>query len=263
MAPKRAPRPKGDQDPNDTTADAQERIQAIAAITTNWGQAFSSMQNWMHDNTWLKGETERLSEQTCEMDTIRAFRTLSQSTQNWGQQVKDQIQQYYLLRWNNPTKKTPIGTTKEEKEKNLREDLAKLRVGRFIPEANWKENNTKRPRVGEIGGKKAKLRKKSKKGVSREEPDEDEEEDEPHPPPNPKPATKPINIGAVNEIRRRLRSHGKDEAEKEAQQTEREKSNAIEANDDDTSSIFSEPPEAETIHTSDDKDTALSQIYSN
>ncbi|KAI4639532.1 uncharacterized protein J4E78_010859 [Alternaria triticimaculans] len=250
-------------DPNDTTVDAQERIQAIAAITTNWGQTFSSMQNWMHDNTWLKGETEKLSEQTCEMDTIRAFRTLSQSTQNWGQQVKDQIQQYYLLRWNNPTKKTPIGTTKEEKEKNLREDLAKLRAGRFIPEANWKENNTKRPRVGEIGGKKAKPRKKSKKDGSREERDEDEEEDEPHPPPNPKPATKPVNIGAVNEIRRRLRSHGHNGAEGGATQTGKQKNNANQAEDDDAASIASEPPQAKTIRTPEQRNLALSDIYRN
>jgi len=263
MAPKRAPRPKGDQDPDDTTADAQERVQAIAAITKNWGQAFSTMQNWMHDNTWLKGETERLSEQTCEMDTIRAFRTLSQSTQNWGQQVKDQIQQYYLLRWNNPTKKTPIGTTKEEKEKNLREDLAKLRAGRFIPEANWKENNTKRPRVGEIGGKKAKPRKKSKKDVSREERDEDEEEDEPHPPPNPKPAAKPANIGAINEIRRRLRSHGNNGAEGGAAQTGKQKNNANQAEDDDTASTASEPPQAKTIRTPEQRNLALSDIYRN
>ncbi|KAI4669683.1 uncharacterized protein J4E88_009965 [Alternaria novae-zelandiae] len=260
MAPKRAPRPKGDQDPNDTTADAQERVQAIAAITTNWGQAFSSMQHWMHDNTWLKGETEKLSEQTCEMDTIRAFRTLSQSTRNWGQQVKDQIQQYYLLRWNNPTKKTPIGTTKEEKEKNLREDLAKLRAGRFIPEANWKENKTKRPRVGEIGGKKAKPKKKSKKDVSREERDEDEEEDEPHPPPNPKPATKPANTGAVNEIRRRLRSHGNNVAEGGAAQTEKQKNNVNQADDD---AAGSELLQAKSIHTPEDKDMALIRIHKN
>lgn len=272
MAPKRAPRPKGDQDPQDTPEQAKERTQTTAIITTNWGQAFSTMQNWMHDNTWLKGETERLSEQTCKMETIRTFRTLSQNTPNRGQEVKDQIQQYYLLRWYNTTKTTPIGSTKPEKEKNMRADLGKLSAGRFIPEANWKENRTKRPRAEKVVEKKAKPRKKSKKDFSSEEPDQDgsdrsypdedeeEEEDEPRPPPHPKPAAKPARNEAVGGTKPRTRS----EAKKGEEKVGKENNNAKEAEDDnDTASIISEPPQARTIHTPEDKDMALICIYSN
>ncbi|KAI4950260.1 hypothetical protein J4E91_004917 [Alternaria rosae] len=274
MAPKRVPRPKGDQGLQDTPEQAKERTRATAIITTNWGQAFSTMQNWMHDNTWLKGETERLSEQTCEMETIRAFRTLSQNTPNRGQEVKDQIQQYYLLRWYNTTKTTPIGSTKPEKEKNIRADLGKLSAGRFIPEANWKENKTKRPRAEKVSGKKAKPRKKSKKDVSSEEPDQDgsdrsnpdkdeegeEEEDEPRPPPHPKPAAKPARNEAVDGTKPRTRS----EVKKREEKVGKENNNAKEAEDDnDTASIISEPPQVKTIHTPEDKDMALIRIYSN
>ncbi|KAI4614238.1 uncharacterized protein J4E87_009635 [Alternaria ethzedia] len=285
--PPKTPNLKGAEPPGDTQAEALERRQAIATIIANWGQAFSTMRNWMHVDTWLQGSTERMTEFTCDMTTIRAFRDLSRNTPNRGQEVKDQIEQYYVRRYHNKSA-GPIGSTKSEKMGHICQDLQKLLAGAFIDRAKFKANNTKkRPAAGKGPGKKQAARKKTKKNTttaipiasndqdeddaitSEEEdivvPESDEaEDDEPLPAPNPKPAAKPANNGAANEFRRRLRSHGKDEAEKEAQQTEREKSNANEAEaDDDTSSIFSEAPEAQTIHTTDDKDSALVLIYSN
>ncbi|KAI4638587.1 hypothetical protein J4E93_009888 [Alternaria ventricosa] len=287
--PPKTPNLKGAEPPGDTRAEAQERRQAIATIITNWGQTFSTMRSWMHVDTWLQGNTERMTEFTCDMTTIRAFRDLSRNTPNRGQEVKDQIEQYYIRRYHNKNA-GPIGSTKEKKMGYICEDLGKLLGNNFIDPAKFKVNNTKkRPAAGKEGSKKQASRKKTKKNnttttatasndqdeedtitseVEEEDtvvPESDEaEDDEPSPAPNPKPAAQPANNGAVNEFRRRLRSHGKNEAEG-AQQTEREMSNANEAdgNDDDTSSLFSEPPEAQTIHTSDDKDTALARIYSN
>ncbi|KAI4909105.1 uncharacterized protein J4E92_010714 [Alternaria infectoria] len=283
--PPKTPNLKGAEPPGDTQAEAKERRQAINTIIANWGQAFSTMRNWMHVDTWLQGNTERMTEFTCDMTTIRAFRDLSINHPNQGQEVKDQIEQYYILRYH--TKSAgPIGSTKAEKMTYICQDLQKLVAGAFIDQAKFKVNNTKkRPAAGKGAGKKPAARKRAKKNnttatigdededdtitseVEEEDtvvPESDEaEDDEPRLAPNPKPAAKPANNGEANEFRRRLRSHGKDEVEKGAQQTEREKSNASEADDDDTSSIFSEPPEAETIHTSDDKDKALALIYTN
>ncbi|KAI4643320.1 uncharacterized protein J4E79_011260 [Alternaria viburni] len=279
--PPKTPNLKGAEPPGDTQAEAQERTQAIATIIANWGQAFSTMTSWMHADTWLQGSTEKMTEFTCDMTTIRAFRDLSINHPNQGQEVKDQIEQYYIRRYHGSG---PIGNTKEKKMGYICEDLQKLLGNNFIDQAKFKVNNTKkRPAAGKGPGKKQAARKKTKKNNTTASNDQDEdhtitseveeedtvvpesdeaEDDEPPAAPNPKPATKPVNDGAVNEFRRRLRSHGKDEVEKGAQQTGKEGSNASEA-DDDTSSIFSEAPEAQTIHTREDKDAALSQIYSN
>ncbi|KAI4909130.1 hypothetical protein J4E85_011601 [Alternaria conjuncta] len=282
--PPKTPNLKGAEPPGDTQAEAQERRQAISTIIANWGPAFSTMTSWMHADTWLQGSTERMTEFTCDMRTIRAFRDLSIDHPNQGQEVKDQIEQYYILRYHSKKGSAPIGKTKSDKMGYICEDLQKLLGNNFIDHAKFKQNNTKkRPAAGKGARKKSAARKKAKKNNTStaaaaaaaasddededetitSEVDEDEEEDESHRAPNPKPATKPANNVAGDGNERITRSHGKSGEEKGAQQTERRNSNANEAEDDDTSIIFSEPPEAETIHTSDDRDAALALIYSN
>ena len=168
-------------------AEDQERADAIADIGQNWGSDFTTMEDWMADNNWLQGSTEHLTEQNCEIDTIREFRSLSELTKGQGREIRHQIEQFYLIRWT-IGRARPIGDSKHKKQVNIREDLKRLREGEWVkPE---KEKKPKK-RKGKAA-RKTTPRKRAKTKASRQEPVDEDDEDISDSSPDEIPPTEPI-----------------------------------------------------------------------
>ncbi|KAI4702647.1 hypothetical protein J4E89_010368 [Alternaria sp. Ai002NY15] len=167
-------------------AEDQERADAIADIGQNWGPNFATMGDWMADNNWLQGSTEHLTEQNCEIDTIREFRSLSELTKGQGREIRHQIEQFYLIRWTKGRAR-PIGKFRHEKQVSLREDLRRLREGEWVKPENEKKPKKRKGKAA----RKTTPRKRAKTKASRQEPVDEDDEDTSDSSPDEIPATEP------------------------------------------------------------------------
>lgn len=212
-------------------AQDQERADAIADIGQNWGQDFTTMDDWMADNNWLQGKTDNLTEQNCEIDTIREFRSLSELTKGQGREIRHQIEQFYLIRWTRGRVR-PIGKFRHEKQVSLREDLRRLREGEWVkPE----DEKTPKKRKGKAP-RKTTPRKRAKTKASRQEPVDEDDEDTSDSSPDEIPPTEPIK--------------------KKGKGTGKKKANDAEKTDKNRFSLTSITSEAQ-------RDAALRRIYHN
>ncbi|KAI4675448.1 uncharacterized protein J4E84_010043 [Alternaria hordeiaustralica] len=168
-------------------AQDRERADAIVDIGQNWGPDFATMGNWIADNNWLQGKTDNLTEQNCEIDTIREFRHLSELTKGQGREIIHQIEQFYLIRWTKGRER-PIGKYWHEKQVSLREDLRRLREGEWVKPENEKKPKKRKGKAA----RKTTPRKRAKTKASRQEPVDEDDEDTSDSSPDEIPAKEPI-----------------------------------------------------------------------
>ncbi|KAI4639531.1 uncharacterized protein J4E78_010858 [Alternaria triticimaculans] len=104
----------------------------MAAVTTNWGPDYRTLRDCIKANTWFKGSIVNLTEETCEIETLRKLRELSDKTPNDGAKMKEQMD----FHWRQRDKQGRVGGTKLEKQENLREDLQLLIDGKRMKEGD-------------------------------------------------------------------------------------------------------------------------------
>ena len=102
----------------------------MAAVATNWGSEYPTLRDCIKANTWFKGSIVNLTEETCEIETLRKLRELSDKTPNGGATIKEQMD----FHWRQRDKQGRVGGTKLEKQENLREDLQSLIDGKRMKE---------------------------------------------------------------------------------------------------------------------------------
>ncbi|KAI4909104.1 uncharacterized protein J4E92_010713 [Alternaria infectoria] len=109
--------------PAPALTNVQRVRQETDAMARNWGPKFRTLRGCIPANTWLKGQTKDLTEHTCEPDTLKQLRKLSDATPNLGKEVRKKIES----RWNTRKSKTgDIGSTPAEKQESLRDDLERI-----------------------------------------------------------------------------------------------------------------------------------------
>ncbi|KAI4669685.1 uncharacterized protein J4E88_009967 [Alternaria novae-zelandiae] len=147
-----------DNDPADNAnappalTEAQRRRQAAATIKRNWG--FGSIRECIPEKKWLSRGLKDYEDENWQLDTIDEFEGLSNETQGQGDAMKEQIGLFFDKRGSTGANRR-IGGSAVEKEKNLVDDIKRLRKGdRIDPETHREIPATPRGAAAASGPKK-------------------------------------------------------------------------------------------------------------
>ncbi|KAI4638589.1 hypothetical protein J4E93_009890 [Alternaria ventricosa] len=123
-----------DEGDDGEASEAQRRTQAAATIKRNWG--FGSIRECIPEKKWLSRGLKDYEDKSWQLDTIDEFEGLSNETQGQGDAMKEQIGLFFDKRGSTGANRR-IGGSAVEKEKNLVDDIKRLRKGdRIDPETH-------------------------------------------------------------------------------------------------------------------------------
>ncbi|KAI4614239.1 uncharacterized protein J4E87_009636 [Alternaria ethzedia] len=144
--------PDNPANPPPALTEAQRRTQAAATIKRNWG--FGSIRECIPEKKWLSRGLKDYEDENWQLDTIDEFEGLSNETQGQGDAMKEQIGLFFDKRGSTGANRR-IGGSAVEKEKNLVDDIKRLRKGdRIDPETHREIPATPRGAAAASGPKK-------------------------------------------------------------------------------------------------------------